>query len=417
MSGTAPTIAIASVKVGPRFRRDVGDLDSLMASIQAVGLLHPVVIAGDGNLVAGARRLEACKRLKWSEVPVTILKVSDPVCRLAEADENEVRLSLCPTEQVAVKRFYAEQDRQEAASRKEETQGRPSRRNGSKTGADSAPVKAKSRDKTAKRANSGRTRLRQAEEVVAAAEADPKTYDPISAKMDATGNVNAAHKEMKKRQRAAAKATIPDDLPALTDRYRLYVGDIIEAGAQVASDSLDWIITDPPYPKDYLALYGDLAAFATRTLKPGGSLLAMVGQSYLPEIMAALGAGLRYHWTLAYLTPGGQSVQLWERKVNTFWKPVLWFVKGDYKGDWIGDVCRSDPNDNDKRFHEWGQSESGMADIIHRFTYPGQTICDPFLGGGTTAVVAVKMGRLFIGIDNDASAVETTTRRLTELVR
>ena len=141
-------------------------------------------------------------------------------------------------------------------------------------------------------------------------------------------------------------------------------------------------------------------------------MLVMVGQSYLPEVLARMTPHIKYHWTLSYLTPGGQSVQLWQRKVNTFWKPVLWFTKGDYVGDWVGDVARSQVNDNDKRYHDWGQSESGMADLIERFTYPGQMIVDPFCGGGTTGVVAVRMGRRFIGIDCDSEAIATTRRRL-----
>ncbi len=40
-----------------------------------------------------------------------------------------------------------------------------------------------------------------------------------------------------------------------------------------------------------------------------------------------------------------------------------------------------------------------MTDLIERFTYVGETILDPFCGGGTTGVVAVKMKRRFIGND------------------
>lgn len=176
----------------------------------------------------------------------------------------------------------------------------------------------------------------------------------------------------------------------------------------------DAIVTDPPYPREYLNTWTDLAAFAARSLKPGGSLLAMSGQSYLPEIYAALDAqdGLTYRWTLAYLTPGGQAVQLWDRKINTFWKPVLWFVADGHEGEWVGDVVRSDVNDNDKFFHHWGQSESGMADLIDRTTKPGDLICDPFLGGGTTGIVAAGMGRRFIGADIDAACVESARERL-----
>jgi site-specific DNA-methyltransferase (adenine-specific) len=124
------------------------------------------------------------------------------------------------------------------------------------------------------------------------------------------------------------------------------------------------------------------------------------------------GGGLTYHWTLAYLTPGGQAVQLWQRKVNTFWKPILVFTKGEYTGAWFGDVAKSDVNDNDKRFHEWGQSESGMVDLIERLTKPGDLIVDPFLGAGTTGVAALATGRQFIGCDIDADHVAKADARI-----
>jgi len=233
-------------------------------------------------------------------------------------------------------------------------------------------------------------------------------------------SINAAYREIKKTEqqeaKAKAKAAVPKNLPAAADRYVVYQGSLAAVGNEVADCSVDWVVTDPPYGREHLHLYRELSDFASRVLRPGGSLICMAGQSCLPEIIEQLGKRLTYNWVLAYLTPGGQSAQLWERKVNAFWKPLLWFVKGRYEGDWVGDVCRSEVNDNDKRFHDWGQSESGMADIIERFTYPGQTICDPFCGGGTTGVVAVRMNRLFVGIDSDPKAVASTLRRLSEAV-
>lgn len=184
--------------------------------------------------------------------------------------------------------------------------------------------------------------------------------------------------------------------------------------ASVADESVDIIITDPPYPQEFVPLYEDLAAFAARVLKPGGSCIVMIGQSYLPEIVAGMAKHLKYHWTCGYITPGGQAVQLWERKVNTFWKPLLWFTKGDYQGDWVGDVCKSDANDNDKTHHHWGQSESGMFDIVERFSEKGSVVLDPFLGGGTTGVVCVATGRTFVGIELDAKVAKAAEKRIKE---
>lgn len=169
----------------------------------------------------------------------------------------------------------------------------------------------------------------------------------------------------------------------------------------------DAVITDPPYPKEFLHVFNEISELC----KDIPLVAVMSGQSYLPEVMQRLCEHLKYRWTLAYLTPGGQSVQQWPSKVNTFWKPVLLFGKSV---DWIGDVFRSDVNDNDKRFHNWGQSESGMADLINHLTKPGQLICDPFLGGGTTAVVSISLGRKFVGCDIEEKSVNVTKKRVME---
>jgi len=218
------------------------------------------------------------------------------------------------------------------------------------------------------------------------------------------------------RQETEAKAAdLTADPEWATKSFRLILADVADGLPEVADDSVDFIITDPPYPQDYLHTYSDLSKLALRVLKPGGSLLAMAGQSYLPEVMSRLAECLDYHWTVAYLTPGGQAVQVWDRKVNTFWKPVLWFTKGEYTGAWIGDVTRSAVNDNDKQHHKWGQSESGMADLIERFTTPGDTILDPFVGGGTTAVVAVSLARYVIAADVDQRQLDITAGRLAQM--
>lgn len=252
--------------------------------------------------------------------------------------------------------------------------------------------------------------VRQRREIIEAAEVDPEKHGDLVKKMDEENAVKPAYRELKKCRKQEDCRRLMErfekEIPA-DERWKLITADFRKA--QLEAESIDEIITDPPYPQEYLPLYEELAVFSLRVLKPGGSLLVMVGQSYLPEIIHALGKHLKYHWTIAYLTPGPVT-QIWQRKVNTSWKPVLWFVKGEYQGDWIGDVCKSDYLD--KRFHEWGQSESGMADIVTRFSKPNDLILDPFCGGGATGVVALRLKRRFIGVDNDNEAIEIATGRI-----
>ena len=93
----------------------------------------------------------------------------------------------------------------------------------------------------------------------------------------------------------------------------------------------------------------------------------------------------------------------------------MWYTKGGYEGEWIGDVAKSLANNNDKRFHDWGQSESGMEDLINRCSVVGSVVLDPFCGGGTTGVVAIAMGRKFVGADIDENCIKTSLTRLAEV--
>lgn len=164
----------------------------------------------------------------------------------------------------------------------------------------------------------------------------------------------------------------------------------------------DCVVTDPPYPREFLPVYSEFGKACV-----GVPLVAvMVGQTYLPEVLKRLCEHLEYRWMMAYMTPGAAMKQ-WQRKVDSMWKPVLVFGRCD---ETIFDVVRSERAD--KEHHEWGQSESGMADLVERLTKPGQLVCDPFCGGGTTAVVSVRLGRRFIGCDIDAAAVKETVARV-----
>jgi ParB family chromosome partitioning protein len=75
MNPAAPTMPISRIKVGKRHRRDLGDIAGLAASISDIGLLNPITVDEDGRLLAGARRLVACKQLGWKEIPVNVVRV------------------------------------------------------------------------------------------------------------------------------------------------------------------------------------------------------------------------------------------------------------------------------------------------------------------------------------------------------
>lgn len=217
-----------------------------------------------------------------------------------------------------------------------------------------------------------------------------------------------AIKKIKETERNAERAELAQsaqNLPA-DDRWSVEQGDIND---YQTNKQFDFIITDPPYPKEYLELYEVLARRANDWLKPGGLLIAMCGQSYLNQIYEMMSKHLDYYWTAAYLTPG-ESASLWQKNVIPKWKPLLIFAKGKYSGKMFGDVYSSGANE--KSLHKWGQSESGMYSIVSGVCLPGQSIFDPFCGAGTTGVAALRHGCLFHGIDIDLQNVNISKGRL-----
>ncbi|HUS72056.1 MAG TPA: ParB/RepB/Spo0J family partition protein [Sedimentisphaerales bacterium] len=100
-------INIAKIWVGKHEQR-VGDdeeqFNELCSSIGQVGLICPLVVSGgdDGyNLVAGHRRLAACKRLGFIEVDCIVRQPSDSVDAEITFAENFCRRNLTPIEQAA----------------------------------------------------------------------------------------------------------------------------------------------------------------------------------------------------------------------------------------------------------------------------------------------------------------------------
>jgi len=216
--------------------------------------------------------------------------------------------------------------------------------------------------------------------------------------------VKNIRKEELKEQREKLLQTV-EAIPK-SDKYEILIGDM---SVIQLDKKFDFIITDPPYPKEYLPLYEVLAKRSREWLKDDGLLIVMCGQSYVDQILQMMTKYISYYWTCAYLTPG-QPTPLRQRQVNSSWKPVFVFGKESYSGKIFGDVFKSDIED--KSLHEWQQSVSGMLSVIRQFCLPGQSVLDPFCGTGTTGVAALTYECTFTGVEIDPKTAEIAGKRL-----
>lgn len=92
-------LRIDQITLRRRVRKDLGDLSALMESMRAHGLMTPILVNKDKELIAGQRRLESAKRLGWKTVEANVVDKDDELERLEmEVDENLQRKELTPEE-------------------------------------------------------------------------------------------------------------------------------------------------------------------------------------------------------------------------------------------------------------------------------------------------------------------------------
>lgn len=187
---------IADVVIGERIRKDFSDVDSLADSIKACGLLHPIVVDGAQNLIAGARRIAAAISLGWTEIPHRqVDSLNDAALALrAERDENVERLELKPSEIAALAKKLRPFEKKEAKDRQRKSGG-----DHRKPGCDklSQPPSGKTREKVAEAVGVSHCTLDKIEAVVEAAEENPEQFGSVLQEMDETGKVDPAYKKVK----------------------------------------------------------------------------------------------------------------------------------------------------------------------------------------------------------------------------
>lgn len=88
-------VALSKIKINPGRRPvNLDGINELARSISEIGLLNPITIDQEHILVAGLHRLEAVKRLGWTEIECSVCTLDTLQTELAEIDENVVRTEL-----------------------------------------------------------------------------------------------------------------------------------------------------------------------------------------------------------------------------------------------------------------------------------------------------------------------------------
>lgn len=385
------------------------ELQDLANDIRANGLTEPIWLWHDPErgtvLLDGRNRLAAC-RLVGVEPVTTVYTGTDPIT--FSVSQNIVRRHLTVGQRaflaLELEPLYAA-EAAKAQAHGLTAPGKPKETLVADLPQASEPKKRAplARERAAKKARTSGRAVAQAKRVQQQAPDLAAQVKDDAITLDRADRV-IRDRESEQRRIAQARAeAAAEPVKTLVD---IRHGDFRDVLADLTD--VDAIITDPPYPREYLPLLGDLATWADKVLAPNGVLAVLFGQTHLPEVYRLLEGGRPYRWTAAYMTAGGGYVSH-PRKVQSNWKPVLIYGGGPR----FADVLRSEGiNADAKSNHKWGQDYGAFHTIVERLTSRGQTVVDPFMGSGTTLLAAHALGRHAIGCDTDPDAVATSRERV-----
>ncbi len=209
-------------------------------------------------------------------------------------------------------------------------------------------------------------------------------------------------------------------------------GDSLTVLRQMEPESVDAIITDPPYGINYVSQTGasiknDKSPFiwflydAFRVLKSGesgrGGLICFtrwdVEQTFIDAMkIAGFNVKSEVIWDKVYHGMGDTKAAFAPSHEN-----IVFAVKGKYSfpGSRPKDLVTFPKINSSKMVHPTEKPVGLLANLISSVTKPGDLILDPFAGSGSTLVAAKKTGRRFIGIELDDDYFVTAQRRIEEV--
>ncbi len=234
--------------------------------------------------------------------------------------------------------------------------------------------------------------------------------------------------------------------------WQLIQGEALNALSAIADESVDAIITDPPYSsggfsrddkgkspnlkyqhsdtqvcyptfsgdsrdqRSYLTWCSLWITECMRILKPGGYFMAFTDWRQLPVMTDAVQVGGVFWRGIVPWNKGRGARAPHKGYFRHQCEYVLWGTKGaavQLKHDGPFDGCIQATVSRKDKHHLTGKPTALMRELV-RPVLPGGIVLDPFAGSGTTGVAAVLSGRRFIGIEREATYADISRERLAQ---
>lgn len=233
----------------------------------------------------------------------------------------------------------------------------------------------------------------------------------------------------------------------------IYNGDCIEGMKILPDNSVDMVLTDPPYgtTQNKWDTVVDVDAFwkeIKRVTKKNSAILIFTQMPFTATVVMSNPKMFRYEWIAEKNSPTGflnvkrmplkfhENILVFYEKLPTY-NPQMIQGKPHRRGGagrqsknycsygytkriisntyFPHDVLKVNWQDSIRGLHPTQKPVSLCEYFIKTYSNKGDIILDPFIGSGTTAVAAVNTGRKYIGFEQDDKYFDTAQNRLDEL--
>jgi site-specific DNA-methyltransferase (adenine-specific) len=219
------------------------------------------------------------------------------------------------------------------------------------------------------------------------------------------------------------------------DFVTLYHGDCFDVMAEMPDESIDCVITDPPYT-DFVhknsmsnrsgkpAKEIDFESFTDEKLYEAFLQMSRLTKSWVVSTLA-----YEHAFKFEHTPPQGlvmKRIGVWVKnnpmpqltadRPGQGWEPIAYLHKVNKPSTWNAGGSHGNYVSNlaTPTGHPTPKPIQMVSDFVERFTNAGDIILDPFAGGGTTLLAARNLGRKIIAVEYEEKYCELIAKRLSQ---
>lgn len=410
-----PIIKIVEIQVGDRFRTAFEGIEELAESIREFGLIEPIVCDENNCLIAGERRLRAHQLLKLETIEVKYMnELNDLQKREIELEENLHRKDFTWQEEVTAK----------------------AKLHGLKQKIHGSAVKG--HDSKGWGIGDTATALGESPAKVSIDIALARGLKAFPELLKEKGKY-AAIKKLKHLQEKVLQDELAKRMKkvGILNSPNIYCGNCLEELDKLEAESVDLVLTDPPYgidiedsqifgreqSKDTRFADGEFETFDLldkvipklfRVLKQDRHIFLFCAIDKFSRVREMLiKHGFWAHHIPLIWDKGSGSYPSQSTTFVHSYEPFIHAMKGKRK--LFGtprDIFTVKRVPSDKKIHPTEKPTELLRTLIGLTTLAGEVVLDPFAGSGATIVSARETSRQGIGIEMDPVYHENIVKRL-----